>query len=221
MNNITLISTEHRESGHCNSTELLRIVERISPQVIFEENPNDQHYQSYYNNENSFNSLEVQTIKKYKISHNLIHIPVDKPINEYVSLQVLDMLSSKYREYQDYNKLIKEHCFLRDQYGFEYLNHNRCKVLVKIMNNFEKQIIAQNDLHYFYNLFQGELELRENAMLENIYNYCIESEFEQAILFLGFMHRESFEKKILKYNSKEELNLKWTYYKGNDNSTGS
>jgi hypothetical protein len=40
MYNITVISTDHTESGKCNSDELYKIIKSINPEVIFEEMPN-------------------------------------------------------------------------------------------------------------------------------------------------------------------------------------
>ena len=37
MYNITLVSTHHSELGKCSSDELVKIIESISPNVIFEE----------------------------------------------------------------------------------------------------------------------------------------------------------------------------------------
>jgi len=34
---ITLVATVHREGGKCNSDELYNIIEKISPEIIFEE----------------------------------------------------------------------------------------------------------------------------------------------------------------------------------------
>ena len=74
MCKVTLISTEHRESGKCNSDELRKIIESIYPEVIFEEQPDDEKYHSYYNGEDSSESLEIQTILKYKRDHDVSHI---------------------------------------------------------------------------------------------------------------------------------------------------
>jgi len=48
MQNVILISTEHLDSGKCNSDELLKIIETINPEVIFEEQPNDDKYTTCY-----------------------------------------------------------------------------------------------------------------------------------------------------------------------------
>lgn len=39
---VTLIATSHKESGACKSDELYRIIEKISPDIIFEEIPPSQ-----------------------------------------------------------------------------------------------------------------------------------------------------------------------------------
>jgi len=37
MYNITLVCTAHKPLGNCNSEELYKIIEKINPEVIFEE----------------------------------------------------------------------------------------------------------------------------------------------------------------------------------------
>ena len=226
MYRVTLISTEHMEAGNCNSDELLKIMMSIEPDVIFEEEPNDDHYKSYYDNTNSFNSLEVKAIKKYRVIHDVIHIPVDKPTNELVSLQILDLLTKKYRQNNVYDQLVKEHCSLRNKYGFDYLNSEKCLILFQRMKLVEEQIVRKSEsekfnLKEFQNLLQQELEMRENAMLQNINRFSNSNKFEQAIFFLGYAHRESIMNKILKRNPEEMGKLNWTFYTGKEYNTSS
>lgn len=219
MPNVTLISTEHRESGNCSSNELFKIVESIKPEVIFEEEPNDDTYHSCYNDKNSFKSLEIRAIIKYKLNHDIIHLPIDKPINEFVSLYALDLLNKKFSQDHDYKQLIKEHCSLRNNSGFDYLNSEKCSELFEKMELIKKQILSNegleiNNLNHLYNLFQQEVDARENAMLKNIYNFSNSNKFEQAVFFLGYAHRKSIEKKISERELKEGTKINWTFYKG-------
>jgi len=57
---LRLALRERRERGKCNPDELHKIIESISPDVIFEEETNDDTFQKYYNEENSINSLEFR-----------------------------------------------------------------------------------------------------------------------------------------------------------------
>lgn len=222
MYKVTLISTEHIEAGNCNSDELLKIVKYIEPEVIFEEEPNDERYQSYYKNKNSFNSLEIKTIKKYKAIYDVFHIPVDKPMNQFVSLHVLDALTNFYRQNSGWMKLVKEHCSLRNKFGFEYLNSVRCLKIRQRMKVVEDEIISKSKLEKsklfeYNNLFQRELDIREDSMLQNIYDFRNSHKFLKAIFFLGFSHRESIINKILKKNLNEKVKINWSFYNGNEN----
>jgi len=218
MHKVTLISTEHRETGECNSDELLKIIKTIKPDIIFEEEPNDKHYLSYYNNENTFNSLEVKTIKKYKVNHEIIHIPIDKQINELVSIHYQDVLNKEFKQNNNYKLLIKEHCTLRDNHGFAYLNSTRCMNLFEKIKREEEQIIANSEfeekLIKYYNLFHQELDFREMTMLQNICSFSKLNNFERAIFFLGFAHRKSIKEKILNNKFNEDLKIDWTFYDG-------
>lgn len=215
MYNITLISTEHRESGKCSSNELHKIIEAINPDVIFEEETDDEKFQEYYNEENSFNSLEVQCIKKYIQNHDIKHIPVDIITN--FNYKEWDFMFKTFRKYHVYKQIIKEHCELRDKDGFAYLNSEKCLELFDKIKMTEKQLIEfseinKNELLRIYNSFHKEHDKRENAMLLNIYNYSKEYQYNQAVFLLGYAHRKSIIEKIKAYKPTENFKLNWTFY---------
>jgi hypothetical protein len=217
MKNVVIISTEHVESGKCNSDELFKIVEPIKPEIIFEEEPNDDHYKSYYTDQKKFKPLEIQTIIKYKQYHNILNIPIDKQINEYASLYLLDILSEVFKRHQNYQTLIKEHCSLRDKNGFEYLNSKQCSEINAKKLLLEKQIISnsghvKDELTNFYNLFHQEVNAREVKMLENIYEFTKSNNFYKAVFFLGYAHRESIRQQISKYELLNNIRISWTLY---------
>lgn len=215
MYNITLISTEHRESGKCNSDELYKIIETLNPDVIFEEETNDEKFQEYYNKENSFNSLEVQSIKKFIQNHNIKHIPVDIKTN--FNYSEWDYMFETFKKYNVYKQTIKEHCELRDKDGFSYLNSEKCMELFDKMKTTERQLIEfsgnnRDELLRIYNSFHKEHDNREDAMLLNIYNYSKQNQYNQAVFLLGYAHRKSIIEKIRKYEPTENFKLNWTFY---------
>lgn len=215
MYNITLISTEHRESGKCNSDELYKIIETLNPDVIFEEETNDEKFQEYYNKENSFNSLEVQSIKKFIQNHNIKHIPVDIKTN--FNYREWDYMFETFKKYNVYKQTIKEHCELRDKDGFSYLNSEKCMELFDKMKTTERQLIEfsginRDELLRIYNSFHKEHDNREDAMLLNIYNYSKQNQYNQAVFLLGYAHRKSIIEKIRKYEPTENFKLNWTFY---------
>jgi hypothetical protein len=217
MQKVIIISTEHVESGKCNSNELLKIIESIKPEVIFEEEPNDAKYHSYYIDQKSFKTLEIHTIIKYKLNHNIVNIPVDKPINEFVSILLLDNLTKIFNRFHDHNNLVKEHCYLRDNYGFNYLNSKECSELNEKKILIEKDIISINDnekneLINLYNQFHQEVDARDTKMIENIYEFSKSNKFEKAVFFLGYAHRESIRKKLSELKKLYENQITWSFY---------
>lgn len=217
MQNVTLISTEHVESGKCNSDELHKIIESINPDIIFEEETNDDTFQKYYNEENSFNSLEVQCVKKYLQNHVIEHIPIDIGLSQFVNFREWDYMFDNFKRYNVYNQIVKKHCTLRDKDGFTYLNSEECTELFEIMKSTERQIIDwsginKNELVRIYNLFHQEHDNRENGMLQNIYYYSKENQYKRAVFLLGFAHRKSIIQKIKEHKTKETPKLNWIFY---------
>lgn len=215
LRNITLISTEHKESGKCSSDELHRILETINPDVIFEEETDDDKFQNYYANESSFTSLEIDCIKKYLKNHNIKHIPVD--INSNFNYNELDYMFESFNKYDVYKEAIKEHCRLRDKEGFYYLNSEKCIELFDKTKAIEKQLIEfsgvkKNILLRIYTSFHKEHENRENTMLQNILNYSLANHFNQGVFLLGYAHRKSIIEKIEKFQFNEEIKLNWKFY---------
>jgi len=224
MYNITLISTEHKESGKCNPDELHKIIESINPEVIFEEETNDEKYHKYYNEEHSCKSLEVQCIIKYLKKYNIQHIPVDIEPNQYLSYREWDYMFDTFNKYDVYKQIVQEHCALRNKEGFTYLNSKKCSELFDKMKITEKQLIefsgifCKDELLRIYKLFHKEHDNRENAMLRNIYNYSKEKQYNQAVFLLGYAHRKSIIQKIIEYEKMSEIKLNWTIY-GNKQKT--
>lgn len=215
MFNITLISTEHRQDGKCNSDELLNIIETINPDLIFEEEVNDEKFQRYYNEDSSSLSLEIQTIKAYLKKYEIPHIPVDVEVN--FNFQEWDYMFETFKSYQVYKELLHEHCSLRNQDGFKYLNSEKCMEIFDKMQAAEKQIIEfsgfkKERLSRIYSTFHEKHDARENAMLQKICEYCDDNEFKQAVYLVGYAHRKSMIQKINELQQKVETKLKWTFY---------
>ena len=75
VSEITLICTQHAEKGACNFNELYHIVEKIQPEVIFEELPPSAYDDFYLNKSRS--TLESRTINAYIETNQIEHIPID------------------------------------------------------------------------------------------------------------------------------------------------
>ena len=234
MYNITLIGTHHSELGKCNSDELYKIIESISPDVIFDELPTDafnlyysDSYDLYYINSILQNrhppkaSLEVKCIKKYKQNYNIKILPVDIDVKQRLAKyrDEISFMFSTFFKYDDYQKLDNEKDALIAQEGFRYLNgDNFLDFLEKkalIQKNIMESEIQRNRLLDIYKLFHDEqFDNRENAMLESIYDFSKENRYNQAVFLIGAEHKKSIMQKIQEYEKKEEFKLNWKFYNG-------
>ena len=216
MLNITLIGTVHSDNGKCNSDELYKIIESINPEVIFEELSNDLFNSFYKGKMISDEPLEIKCIKNYLLNNNIKHIPVDIDVSTNLSTGEINYMFDTFKKYDVYRKLENEQYLLTAREGFTYLNSKKCSELFNKKKATEKKLLGfeinRNTLFRIYKLFHEEHDERENAMLQNIYNYSKENQYKQAVFLIGTAHRNSIMKKITEFQMKEKLKLNWIFY---------
>ncbi|MFN3528596.1 MAG: hypothetical protein ACK417_01570 [Bacteroidia bacterium] len=214
---ITLICTKHSALGKCNSEELYQILKAIKPPVVFDEVPAS-YFDAYYGTK-SRKSLESEAINEYLKDHKAEIIPADidtsQALNEF-QMQFRSLFSKIFQN-QDYIKLEKDTENMIIQHGFNYLNGIEFLEYLDQKEALIQQIIAsetdRDRLQKTYHLFQYiNHDSRENAMLQNIYNYSKEAQYSQAVFLLGAEHRKSLMEKIPTFEASSNLELKWKTY---------
>jgi len=209
--NITLISTAHSEYGKCNSDELYKIIEEINPQIIFEEVP--PHLIDILYGKIPFpdEPLEVKCIKRYSEGHNIKHIAVDDDkISELPTASINFMLKT-FNKYDVYREIEKEQYLLANQFGFTFLNSQKCSNLF-IKKKATEQHLLNLGIRDIYRRFYDEQDKRELVMLNNIYKYSKENKYNQAVFLLGAGHRNSIMQKTKECDKASALKLNWTFY---------
>jgi len=232
MYNITIVATRHTELGKCNSDELYKIIESISPEVIFDELPGhafdiyfSDSFDIYYTNSILLNRhppevpLEVKCIKKYRQNYNIKICPVDIDVRQKLSKyqDEISFLFFTFLNYEDYERLDNENDVLIAQEGFRYLNSDKFwDFIVKkevIVKNIIESDIQKDRLLNIYKIFHAEhYDNRENAMLQSIYNYSKENHYNQAVFLIGAEHKRSIMQKITDFENRSGIKLNWTMY---------
>ncbi len=215
---ITLIATGHYEKGICNSIELCNIIERISPDVIFEEVPPDK-FAAIYEGLNSY-SLEQRAIKKYLQKKYIDHFPVDMnsdDLNDEFFINDYNFMSNIFRYHSpEYKVLCYEWKNQPAQYGFPFLNNQECEKLLERKLFLEGELVKSinnkilTDRYFEWRKFNHD---RENEMIKNIYSYCNQKEYKNALFLVGAEHRLPIIEKISKreMENENELKLKWNF----------
>lgn len=217
MYGITLICTRHYELGKCNSEELHKIIESISPEIIFEELSHYQFMQVY--DFGTLATLETNAIKMYLQNHEIKHLSVDtyKLSNSYYqeidSMEVI--FNYMFDESRRLRELVDNQMLLLSQNGFNLLNSKRNDDFLEELSILKKSVLdIVNDERLFrINRLETEsIDNREYKIIENIYNYSKENQYNKALLLIGSGHRKSIIEKIEKYKTQEDVKLNWTLY---------
>ncbi len=215
MHNITLVGTLHSELGKCNADELFKIIEQISPDVVFEE-LTPYLYDILYNKGIFDESapIEFKCIRRYKQQHNINNIPVDIEVDSTLSNNVNQMLAL-FEKYDIYKVLEIEQKKKIELEGFDFLNSDEFSDLVEKQRAIEKKIVEEinnSKLNRIYKSFLKDLDFRENYMLNTIYNYSLVNDYDHAVFLIGAGHHRSVIRKVAEYQLKETIKMNWSFY---------
>lgn len=208
MHNITLICTKHKEIGKCNSNELLNLIEKSNPTVIFEELSPITYRECY---EMDRFTMESAAIKMYLKENVAEHIPV-------VGTEISNEVNKKYdinKRHSGCNRLVGKLYALEYQYGFDYLNSKYVDQLFDVLSRLEQDIVAfskDEAITDIYSRANRNIDMYENDIIENVYNYSVSNKYKNALMFIGAAHRKSIIEKIKEYNEKQDIKLNWTFY---------
>jgi len=219
MKKITLIFTVHREQGACTSNILVGILEKINPEVVFEEIHPDR-FDSYYKDK-AIRTLETEAILTYIKRHTIRQVPVDNfdlsKIKEYHkkisdTLNQIDECSDEICRYLELQTM-KVHNF-----GFSFLNSLEYTNIANEIDRLREEIVIKtNDemIKKNYSLWLGLLKSRECNMLNNINDYCNKNEFNKGLFIVGSGHRNALIKEIENNRSLKNMNIYWNYIEYN------
>src|SRR5436189_2424507 len=193
MKRVSVVGTRHEENGRANSSELLAILERIKPEVIFLECP-PAAFDAYFNGDPG--NLDAIAVSRYCENHNVDLIPVDLPTPEGdFFANDRDLHRRIERTSPDYRRLVDWHSQNVTAHGFAYLNSKDCSDLFSQLHEAMLAAIEKDVDHRLlaevYDLWIRTNELRDKGMMKNIENHCRQASFGSAAFLVGAAHRQS------------------------------
>jgi len=194
---ISLIGTVHAESGRANAAELWAILDRLQPDVIFAEIPSA-NLADYL--DGSHGNLESAAVVLYRKRRPVNVVPVDlnKPSDEFFRKSE-EMFKKVGRTSPDYRRLMDQNSLDTRDYGFPYLNSDRCAqawadIYHEVLETVEW--IGDTSLRQIYDLWSETNDRRETGMLENINGYCVHRALSDGVLLVGAAHRKAMVEKV-------------------------
>jgi len=193
MKRVSVVFTEHEENGLVNTSGLLAILERITPEVIFLECP-PAAFDNYLNGTHV--KLEPAAVNRYRAIHSVELIPVDLPTPEAALFAKHRDLNRRIeRTSPDYRRLVDWHSQNVSAHGFAYLNSKDCSDLFSQLHEAMLAAIEKDVDHRLlaevYDLWIRTNELRDRGMMKNIEKHCRQASFSSAAFLVGAAHRQS------------------------------
>lgn len=221
MYNIKVIASVHNEIGQCNADSLYNILESIRPEVIFEEQADDEYYQKLYQPDNNSSIIEVQAIKRYKENYDVVCVPVDLEPGQYLSMEQTDTYFKYFEKYTAIKEVNAEiHENIKND-GFKFLNSSKLLKLDRELKTRQDHLVkfespfSLSQIKSLHESFLKENKERESAMIKNIYSYSKINSYDQAVFIPGFAHLNTLIQKISSYETKGELEINWSFYGDN------
>ncbi len=209
MHSITFISTVHKQIGKCSADELCEILEKITPEVVFLEALEDTY--SKYDQRRFLDfrvfheKLEIRALQKYSSVSQFEYVPV-------LGKGLADSFEKKFNlvcKNIHFQKILDHFNSIACMKGFDFLNSEESIELHEEMSKCGDRILMDNEL---IQTFNNDIDKYENSMISNIYSFCVNTKFQNAVFMCGVAHRQSVIHKIGTYKSKENVDIRWKIY---------
>jgi hypothetical protein len=211
MCNITLLFSFHSEFGNCNPLELYKIIDKISPDVIFEELDINS-YNDHYGQEGPY-STETIAISKYLQYKSIQHIPVDTyDMKNFTKDDKIYMDTIIANNSIEYCNILEKQMKLLHSIGYRFLNGEECSAMSLELQKIEKYVQERLFDNKLTNIYKKWIEInneRENEMIKNIIEFCKNNVFNKGLLIAGADHKISLTSKLQNYCNND---IKWNYF---------
>lgn len=210
MTRMTLVGTVHAEAGRANVSELVAILERIRPDVIFLEFPAAAFDDGL---DGTRANLECAAARRYRDSRQVELVPVDLPTPEAEFFRNNEHLHNRIeRSSPEYCRLSDWHSQYVREYGFSYLNSDDCLAHWSALHEAEMvALTALGDprLVEFHELWRGTIERRDEAMLNAILEYRVQKPFGNGVFLVGAAHRQSIIERVRQVPGSTPNGIRW------------
>jgi hypothetical protein len=194
----------------CNSKELLKLLQTIKPDAIFEE-LSQQSFTDIYDGRLS-DTLETNAIKIYSNEKTLKQFSVDG--NQLVDKKLKDSISNMFEIFDrniDYQCLILQLQNLVYEFGLPYLNSIQCEALFAQKYFLEQRLAEQENIVAIHQIWIKINDIRERQMLKNIYKHLELNAFNSVIFLVGAEHRKPIIDLINRKEIEGKVSVKWIF----------
>jgi hypothetical protein len=201
------------EGGACTSDKLLKVIEDISPSVIFCEASREV-FQAMLEAKKSFNTPEIKALRIIKEKGTIDIIPVDihyDPFDERLEA-MLELFRQGIGEYFYATEIQANETY---RLGLAYLNSKDSDQIFRDKTLMEKSFVARSSNQQLSKTYLDWLQwndMRENRWIELIHDYFTTNKIETAIFLVGSAHRVRLMEKIKTFENDSERVCNWDFF---------
>ena len=210
---ITVIGTFHTVGGACTSDELIKIIQKNSPNVIFCE-ASLETFPAMLKATETFNTPEIKALRSIIEKQSIDVIPVDlheDPFDRRLE-EMLELFGREISDHHYASKIQFNETYLQ---GFPYLNSEDSDQIFKDKDSMEKSFVARANHYELSKTHKDWLEWhdkRENHWINVIHDYFERNKISTAVFLVGSAHRIRLMEKIKKFRSNTVLIPSWDFY---------
>lgn len=208
-----MIGTVHEEGGACTSDELLKIIQKNSPDVIFCEVAQE-NIQAMLEATETFNPPEIKALRTIIKNSSIDIIPVDvygDPFDGRLEA-MLELFRNKSKEYYYASEIQAGETY---RLGFPFLNSEDNDQILKDKATMEKIFVARANHYELSKTHKDWIEWndkRENHWIKAIHDYFEKDKISTAVFLVGAGHRIRLMGKIKSIESNNKSIPLWDFY---------
>lgn len=212
LNHVSVICSVHHDTGLANASELLALLERLQPDVIFLE-LSPVGFDAWFDGRRS--CLEATVAALYGERHPIALVPVDvrPPGAEFV--RDVDYLFDRVEAASpEYVRLYQQNRHLVDVGGFAYLNSVESSTLwAAIQQEMRATVESLGDdrLSAVYASWVRIQEFREAAMMNRVKEYASERPFRNGVFLVGLGHGQSIRDRSEDVRGDGSIGVRWDF----------
>jgi hypothetical protein len=219
MNKVIVIGTGHAESGACTSDELLKVIQKFSPNVIFCE-ASPENFPAMVKATERFNTPEIKVLRIIMEKYSIKIIPVDlhgDPFDRRLEA-MFELFRNNYKEYFYASEIQAGETH---RLGFPFLNSENSDQIHRDKNSMEKIFVARANNYELSKTRKDWLEWnhkRENHWIDVIHDYFKDNTITTAVFLVGSAHRIRLMEKVRNFDNDNDPIPVWDFnpFKQND-----
>lgn len=207
---VLIVSSVHRTTGTATVAELLWLLQKLRPDVLFLEHPADR-FSTFL--DGTCGTLESAAVRHFRERNPVNLVPVDLPDSMSSLREAIDLLFDQVEAASPQFVNLRMHLDLQTaRGGFAFMNSPMGFELQSAAQTAMRDAVIRLDspsVTEAFALWTDANDRRETAMIDGIDSYALTSADRRGILLVGAAHAPTLSEKLQTRNSQVTWTFDW------------